>query len=444
MVAKAYGSALSEEEIEDVYAAAWAATLGALRDRGEAMSDEELRAYVLTAVASHASKELRRRSRRPAGSLDVAHEQVVSDVHLPLPDEAAIGAESARIARDLLTSLPARRRAVMLLRYGWGLSPTEICSLVSGLSARAYRKEITKGVDQLIDRLKQVESGEWCESREPLLRDYVAGVADKDVRRQVEQHIGHCRACSEFAGKLTGHLHDLGAGFALAGTASAIGGAKLGIVDRIGGLLEGPRSTVSNAVERGEATFGSWIYSGGGRGTGVAGAGVMAKVAAGGAGKAALACIGTGAAATACVAAGVVPGVSLSGSDQSSRDPDRPAPIERPAQSITKLNTEPAIRGVAEVGEAIAPSDVVDAAPAQAPTQVSPPEDADDPKEEVQPDADQVPDPAPATTEFDPVATSAADSPPAAAVEPPPPPPTDGSGGGASGSTGAAQQEFGP
>ena len=64
--------------------------------------------------------------------------------------------------RDVLSSLPARRRAVILLRYGWGLEPTEICVLVSNLSARAYRKEITRGIEQVIERLRQVESGDWC------------------------------------------------------------------------------------------------------------------------------------------------------------------------------------------------------------------------------------------------------------------------------------------
>lgn len=118
MVARAYGKALSNEEIEDVYSAAWTATLAALRQRGREMSDRELRAYVLTAVASHASKELRRRSRKPAGTLDEAHGQVLADRHQPSPDERVIGSESQGIARDLLSSLPPRRRAVMLLRPG--------------------------------------------------------------------------------------------------------------------------------------------------------------------------------------------------------------------------------------------------------------------------------------------------------------------------------------
>ena len=312
MVTRAYGRALSDDQVEDVYAAAWAATLSALRGRGESMTDDELRAYIFTAVASHASKELRRRSRKPAGSLGDAHEQVLSDVHAPLPDEAAIGLESSSVARDLLSSLPQRRRAVMLFRYGWGMSPKEVCALISGLSPRAYRKEVTRGVEQLIDRLKQVESGEWCESREPILRDYVAGTASEDEERQALQHVQHCRACADLVARLSGHLHDLGGTVAMASVAGSVGGGRGPVIDRLSALLDRTRELSAAATERGETVVGSVAASGGARGSGAAGAGILAKIAGfGAAGKAAAICLGTGAAATACVAAGVVPGVSL-------------------------------------------------------------------------------------------------------------------------------------
>ncbi len=340
MVARAYGRALSDDELDDVYSAAWTATLSALRSRGQAMGDDELRAYVLTAVASHASKELRRRSRKPAGSLEESHEQAVFDVHAPLPDERAIGSEAGGIARDLLASLPARRRAVMLLRYGWGLSPKEVCALVSGLSPRAYRKEVTRGVEQLIDRLKQVESGEWCESREPLLRDYVAGTASPEVGRQATQHLHHCRACSDLVARLSGHLHDLGSSVALAGAAGSIGPPKLPVADRILSFFDRGKQAASSVAERTESTATSVASSGGARGTGAAGAGVVAKIAGlGAAGKAAVLCIGAGAAATACVAAGVVPGLGLPGGPDGS-ERDHHARVQR-ERSIKPLAATP-------------------------------------------------------------------------------------------------------
>ncbi len=187
MVARAFGSALSAEEVEDVYANAWTSTLAALRGREHEMSDDELRSYLLTAVANHASKEMRRRRRKPAGTLEDAHAQVLFDRLQPSPDERASGSETGSQARDVLASLPPRRRAVMLLRYGWGLEPSEVCRLIDGLSPRAYRKEITRGVEEMIARFRQLESGEWCATREPLLRDYVAGVADDEERRQARR-----------------------------------------------------------------------------------------------------------------------------------------------------------------------------------------------------------------------------------------------------------------
>lgn len=323
MVTRAYGRALCDEEIEDVYSAAWAATLAALRNRGDAMSDDELRAYVFTAVASHASKELRRRSRKPASPLEEAHERAISDLHEPLPDESAINSESTRITRDLLAALPPRRRAVMLLRYGWGMAPEEVCALVSGLSPRAYRKEVTRGVQDLLERFREVESGEWCESREPILRDYVAGVAGEDAHRQAIHHLDHCRPCADLVARLSGQLHELGSTIALGSIAGVVGEPKLGLVDRISAGFERGRELLGGVSERGEAAAGPLVASGGARGSGAAGAGLVAKLAGlGAAGKTAAGCLGAGAAATACVAAGVVPGIGI-GERSGAETPER-------------------------------------------------------------------------------------------------------------------------
>src|SRR4029077_8822354 len=163
-----------------------------------------------TAVANHASKEMRRRRRKPTGALEDTHAQVLFDRHQLTPEERVSGSETGSQARDVLSSLPPRRRAVMLLRYGWGLEPQQVCGLVKGLSPRAYRKEITRGVDELAAKLRQVQSGEWCSDREPLLKAYAAGVADDEQRLQAEQHLSHCRHCTDFVGRLSGHLHDMG------------------------------------------------------------------------------------------------------------------------------------------------------------------------------------------------------------------------------------------
>ena len=172
MIRRAFRGAFGDDEIEDVYSNAWLGTLRALERRHDQLSDEEIRKYVLTAVANHASKELRRRSRRPTTPLEAIH--AIPDDRT-LPDERAAKLEESRITRDLLATLPPRRRAVMLLRYGWGLEPRQICGLVKGLSPRAYRKEITRGVDELTEKLRLLERGQWCADREPVLKAYAAG-----------------------------------------------------------------------------------------------------------------------------------------------------------------------------------------------------------------------------------------------------------------------------
>jgi len=117
MLRRAFGAALGEAEIEDVYSNAWVGTLRTLERRHADLEDEEIRSYVFTAVANHAGKELRRRRRKPIAPLERA--AAVADEVSP-PDERAGQAEQSRITRDLLASLPRRRRAVLLLRYGWG------------------------------------------------------------------------------------------------------------------------------------------------------------------------------------------------------------------------------------------------------------------------------------------------------------------------------------
>ncbi len=443
MVSRAYGRALSDHELDDVYAAAWAATLSALRTRGEAMADDELRAYVLTAVASHASKELRRRSRKPTGSLEDAHEQVLFDAHSPLPDERVIGSESGSVARDVLSSLPPRRRAVMLLRYGWGMSPKEVCGLIAGLSPRAYRKEITRGVEQLIERLKEVENGKWCESREPILRDYVAGTADEDASRQALRHLHHCRACADLVSRLHGQLHELGSAIAMSAAAGQIGTREPSLADRFSALIHRGREATDTVVERGEATLGNVAASGGARGSGAAGAGALAKIAAlGTAGKAAVVCVGAGAAATACVAAGVVPGVSPADGEKEQAQP-----------LITHLRRE---KAPAPASPAPSPDTIVDIADAPVGPTIDPQGSGDSDRHHTESvrtspqgaPADSVaPEAPPVEQEFGLASSASATTPPSSATGSTTGPAPSSGGGTSSGSgaTGAAiNQEFGP
>jgi RNA polymerase sigma factor (sigma-70 family) len=314
MLRRAFGSMFSDAEIEDVYGNAWLGTLRALRNREPQLTDSELRKYVLTAVANHASKELRRRGRRPTTPLEAARE--VADVQ-ESPDERVASREQSQVTREILATLPERRRAVLLFRYGWGLKPEEVCGLVKGLSHRAYRKEITRGVDEITDKLRLVEQGRWCADREPVIKAYATGLADPDQQRQAEQHLAYCRPCAEYAVKLNGHLHEIGASIAWTGVADVTDG-HLSALDRVGGALDSARDGLVHrgAADSSEVAASQLASSGAGRGAGAAGAGVLTKLAGAGAGSKLIAACLTGGAAATCVAAGVVSGVPLSVADK--------------------------------------------------------------------------------------------------------------------------------
>jgi RNA polymerase sigma factor (sigma-70 family) len=330
LVRRAYGSTFGEHEIEDIYSNAWLGTLRALERRQADLADDEVKSYLLTAVANHASKEIRRRKRKPIAPLEAAG--AVAEA-VETPDEVAAIEEGRRVTRDLLSSLPPRRRAVMLLRYGWGLEPSEVCGMVAGLSPRAYRKEITRGVEELAAKLKLVDEGRWCEERESLLRDYAAGLAKGDQILQAQRHLEHCRHCAEFVGRLSSHLHDLGAGLVLPGALEAADGHS-SLLERAGGVVDRVRESTTGVLSRGDGTSDMVSSMGAARGAGTAGAGLTAKLAGlGAAGKAAVACIGGGAAVTACVAAGVLPNpVGAEAADSTKR-----AAIERVGERLDDI-----------------------------------------------------------------------------------------------------------
>jgi len=183
--------------------------------------------------------------------------------------------------------------------------------------------------------MRAVERGSWCADREPVLKAFAAGVADLEQERQARAHLAHCRSCSEFVGRLTGHLHDMGGAAAAAGAIDGIDG-HIGLSDRIADLGDRAAGLVVRGSSTGaDSSAGSAATAGGTRGAGAAGAGVLAKLAGlGTAGKVALACAGGGVAATACVAAGVAPfGLNLGGEEPARPAQERPAPHERQAKA---------------------------------------------------------------------------------------------------------------
>ena len=455
MIRRAFRTAFSDEEIQDIYSAAWVGALRALAGRHEELTDDQIRSYVMTAVANQASKELRRRRRKPAAPLEVVRS--VPDQSAG-PDEHAARAEDTRLTRDLLTSLPARRRAVILLRYGWGLEPRQVCGLIKGLSPRAYRKEITKGVDELTAKMKAVESGTWCQEREPILKTYAAGLANADQAREAQAHMSHCRSCSEFVARLGGHLHDLGGVIAASGTIDGLDG-EISLADRVVAVSDRARDALGVLSDRGASSAAdgaaTQVASAGGlRGAGAAGAGVLAKLAGlGTAGKVAVACLGGGAAATACIAAGVGPiglttdraadGQAEQRSTQAAHLEGDPRPESLPPPTVEEQPPAATTTAGPRPNQGDAPAS---SQPAPAPEPAPQPEPAPEPEPEpttpVEPTAPVEPSAPPVVQEFE---VAAAAQPAAESSSASPSPSTSSSAGAAGVAEGSAvRQEFGP
>src|SRR5581483_10128369 len=158
------------------------------------------------------------------------------------------------------------------------------------------------------------------------------------------QHLSHCRHCSDFVGRLSGHLHDLGAAATIPAAAEGIGDGRFSIVDRAVDLAHrlkesgaGVFARVSNDSAQ-ESSAQTISISSGARGAGAAGTGIVAKLAgAGTAGKLATMCVGGGIAASACLATAVIP-AGLPGLGSGGSRSDRPAATVKPVGHATNVH----------------------------------------------------------------------------------------------------------
>jgi hypothetical protein len=273
-----------------------------------------------------------------------------------------------------------------------------------------------------------------------VLKAYVSGLASGDEERQAKAHLAHCRSCSDFVARLSGHLHDFGGAVGAATALDALHG-HVGLGERAIAVVDRVRESLGDLVGRRDpAAFGDLAggvaSSGAARGGGAAGAGLLAQLAgAGAAGKAALICLGGGLAATACVAAGVSPlglGRALT---------SHPAP--KVAAHDTARHREPSKPVIVETlpsqldGEGSAPPPEPSPSPAEVDVAPADEPNPSEPADAGTPVADSTP---PVQQEFG-VAAAAAPAQPAAA---PASTGGSGSGGGGASSGSAVQQEFGP
>jgi RNA polymerase sigma factor (sigma-70 family) len=158
---------LSEADLEDLYQAAW---LSVVRTDSEVRDLED---YLYAAVRSQGLMELRRRRRRPAIALsdlesastgEADRSGAESAVGEPVdelavsPEEQAETRAMAAWARDLLEELSPRQRAVVKLRWGWGLSRREIARLL-GISEKAVKRDLELSGRRLSESVQDLHAG---------------------------------------------------------------------------------------------------------------------------------------------------------------------------------------------------------------------------------------------------------------------------------------------
>jgi len=163
------------------------------------MHPRQLRAYLAKAAVRKALDERKRAETRLTVPLGPAAENR-ADPARPV-DERVAGALDAQAITELLAELAPRQRAVLQLRFALELEPVEI-QRVLGISARAYRKDLERGVRQLSGRYELVREGRWCESRRSLVLAYVAGVAGPRKAVAARSHLAACPGCARMAGEL--------------------------------------------------------------------------------------------------------------------------------------------------------------------------------------------------------------------------------------------------
>ena len=163
------------------------------------MHPRQLRAYLAKAAVRNALDERKRAETRLTVPLGPAAENR-ADTARPV-DERVAGALDAQPITELLAELAPRQRAIVQLRFALELEPVEIQGLL-GISARAYRKDLERGVRHLAGRYELVREGRWCESRRSLVLAYVAGIAGPRKALAARSHLAACPGCARMAGEL--------------------------------------------------------------------------------------------------------------------------------------------------------------------------------------------------------------------------------------------------
>jgi RNA polymerase sigma factor (sigma-70 family) len=192
---------IEQTEREGLYHEAYAVLLDKQRRTEldvEAMTGQQVRAYLLQTALHKALDEGKRAERRLTEPL----ERRGLDQPDPTDQLDALSAEvDAAAVREIVAGLPERARAIVKLRFYFDRKPREIRRLL-GISARAYDKEYARAVGRIAERYELVRQGRWCESRRSVVLAYVAGIAGPRKTVEARMHLRSCPGCARMAVEL--------------------------------------------------------------------------------------------------------------------------------------------------------------------------------------------------------------------------------------------------
>lgn len=163
------------------------------------MKPHEVRAFLVRTAIHKAFDEGKRAERQRTEPIGVR--ALTEPDRGAAPDEVAeVGVESDRV-REIIAELPARRQAVVTLRFFFERTPEEIQRQL-GITARTYRRELERAMRHIADGYELVRSGRYCESRRSMVLALVADVARPDRARQARRHLASCPGCRRWAAEL--------------------------------------------------------------------------------------------------------------------------------------------------------------------------------------------------------------------------------------------------
>jgi RNA polymerase sigma factor (sigma-70 family) len=170
---------LDEDERLAIYHDAWLRAYSK-RERGEQIVS--LRAYLLATTGAEALHMLSRgKVPMPIGPDDARLASIADGA--PPVDEQVVMRDQVRIARSLLDALDERQRDVLKLRWDLQLTGEEVRSAL-GLTTRQYRRLAEEGAAALVDRLEELENGQWSRRMRSLLTACLVEVGDDDGERR--------------------------------------------------------------------------------------------------------------------------------------------------------------------------------------------------------------------------------------------------------------------